>query len=133
MGDDNWWNVHTCAVRGTGEAYCWGTNGTRELGVPGVESCEGVFGVVFDCSSSPLRVTGRVRFASISVGMGTGTGHTCAVAVRGLSIYCWGANNRGQLGAASTETCTQASGVGDPIPCSTEPLQVSFPRGNPTS
>lgn len=127
MMDDNWWHGHTCAVTASGEARCWGSNGTGQLGTVGGETCEGTYGYIFDCSSSPVRVEGSVRFADISVAVGLGTGHTCAVVVGGRSIYCWGANNYGQLGVASTETCAQTGGEASQIPCSTEPALVSFP------
>jgi alpha-tubulin suppressor-like RCC1 family protein len=129
---NNVWQGHTCGLTQSGEAFCWGTNATGALGAPSPdEICDGVFGRLFPCSSSPLRVSGNVRFAGISVGAAfNNKNHTCA-ATRGGDIYCWGANEFGQLGAPSTESCTVPD-FGD-IPCSTEPVLVSIPRGNPIS
>jgi hypothetical protein len=82
-------NAHTCGLTADGSAWCWGSNPDGRLGVsPGVESCGGV-----PCSTTPVAVSGDLRFTTISAG----GSHTCGIATDGV-VYCWGANGDGQLG-----------------------------------
>jgi alpha-tubulin suppressor-like RCC1 family protein len=78
-----------CALTAAGRAYCWGTNSYGQLG--NGDSGPG------HISSGPVAVKGKLRFASIAAG---GL-HTCAVTTSGKT-YCWGYNNRGQLGNDSS-------------------------------
>lgn len=79
---------HTCAVSEDGEGFCWGKNLFGQLGRGGVA-------VDPQPSSSVLTVT---NFESISAGMD----HTCGVSADG-DLYCWGANNVGQLGTGTLD------------------------------
>lgn len=72
---------HTCGLDSGGTAYCWGDNSVGQLGV----------GAATRSSSTPLPVTGGLRFQSIAVGQE----HTCGVATDAL-VYCWG--SAAQLG-----------------------------------
>jgi len=82
---------HTCALRG-GRAFCWGRNDQGQLGSARADDrCEGV-----PCNVSPIRVEGIDGFTSIAAG----GDHTCGIA--GGALYCWGANQYGQLGADSS-------------------------------
>jgi alpha-tubulin suppressor-like RCC1 family protein len=76
---------HTCALTGEGNAYCWGSNGRGQLG-DGTTTPRSV----------PVAVTGGHTFQVIAAG-GFTIGHTCAVTTSG-NAYCWGDNERGQLG-----------------------------------
>jgi alpha-tubulin suppressor-like RCC1 family protein len=78
----------TCAIATDGEAYCWGANDAGQLGAPSSDTCGGT-----PCSRTPLAVAGSLRFTLISVG----DLHACGLAVDGTA-YCWGKNDRGQLG-----------------------------------
>ena len=81
----------SCGVTPDGDAYCWGLNNYGQLG-------RGTTGAQFD---EPEKVFGGLRFTSVS----PGTSHTCGVTTDG-DAYCWGSNNRGQLGngvAGATE------------------------------
>ncbi|HEY6927935.1 MAG TPA: Ig-like domain-containing protein [Steroidobacteraceae bacterium] len=78
---------HTCAVAETGDAYCWGSNSFGELGIGHTSPFE----------SSPQRVTGGLKFLSVSAG----AGYTCGV-VTGGDAYCWGENEFGELGTGDT-------------------------------
>ena len=81
---------HVCGVTAGGAAYCWGANGSGQLGD----------GSTFD-SSVPVLVSGGLGFASVSAGSSHTCGWTRGVIAGGLA-YCWGANGDGQLGDGST-------------------------------
>jgi alpha-tubulin suppressor-like RCC1 family protein len=78
--------AHTCAVNTDGAAYCWGANGSGQLGNASSAS-----------SLVPVAVSGALSVASISVG----ERHSCALTTSGAA-YCWGANGEGQLGNGSS-------------------------------
>jgi hypothetical protein len=75
---------HGCGIVEGGAAYCWGTNTGGVLGD----------GTTTD-SAVPIPVRGELRFAQISA---ESSDHTCGVTTTG-SLFCWGSNLSGQLGA----------------------------------
>ena len=90
----------TCAITGTGAAWCWGSN---------------LYGQVGDGTTT-------TRYAPVAVsGLGSGVAaisasdfHTCAVTSTGAAL-CWGYNLYGQLGdgtMTSRSTPTAVSGLG---------------------
>ena len=83
--------THTCALDVTGAAWCWGSNAQGQLGD----------GTTTD-RSLPVAVLGGMQFKALA---GGGDAHTCATNAAGF-VYCWGANDVGQLGNGST---TQSS------------------------
>lgn len=94
---------HTCGVTTNGSAYCWGNNGSGELG-----------NGTFQSDSVPRLVSGGLDFAQVS----GGSGFTCGVTT-GDDVYCWGANFGGQLG------------IGIFGGSRAEPTQVQDPAGGP--
>jgi alpha-tubulin suppressor-like RCC1 family protein len=92
-----------CALTASGAAYCWGWNRYGQLGT----------GDTTD-RSQPALVTGGLTFTAISAG---GDDHTCGL-TSGGAAYCWGLNNSGQVGAATSVTCSG-------FPCSLTPMPVS--------
>ena len=80
--------THTCAVSGTGQAYCWGNNGDGRLG---------------DSTTTPRNAPvavlplGGVSLVSVSAG----NAHTCGL-TSGGAAYCWGNNQYGQIGDSTT-------------------------------
>ncbi|HSW59177.1 MAG TPA: hypothetical protein VLJ60_00145, partial [bacterium] len=79
---------HTCAIDEDGKAYCWGRNTVGSLGT------ETELQLVLEPVSVDMGgVLKDRKIAEIS----SGSGHTCSVADDG-GIYCWGLNDRGQLG-----------------------------------
>jgi alpha-tubulin suppressor-like RCC1 family protein len=91
--DSDWQQVlagmqQSCGLRTDRSLWCWGTNTGLEsnegfaLGVPGIQ-------VV-----NPTRVSGGGWLA-----VATDTFHTCAIAVNGGALWCWGRNAEGQLGS----------------------------------
>ncbi|HEU4409361.1 MAG TPA: hypothetical protein VFS43_29145 [Polyangiaceae bacterium] len=83
-----------CAVGADGRAQCWGRNDLGQLGR--------------GTSGNALLGAGPVATLDAVVQMASGIAHACAVKEDG-TLYCWGANNKGQLGA----TC------GPTLPCQT--------------
>ena len=81
--------THTCALtHSSHEAYCWGFGADGELGNNSTGN-----------SSAPALISGAYTFVAIA----TGDSHTCALtATIAGYVYCWGANNHGQLGDGST-------------------------------
>lgn len=77
----------TCALDLTGKAYCWGANRYGELGDNTKQERQ-----------VPTSVSGGLFFDEIS----TGKGHTCARQKSTGFAYCWGYNNKGQLGDGTT-------------------------------
>jgi len=80
---------HTCAVEAqTALGYCWGRAG-----------------LIGDNSTSQRQTptlvgdgAGRIRFSSVSAGVS----HSCGIEFDTGTAYCWGRNDAGQLGNATT-------------------------------
>lgn len=78
---------HSCGVTTAGAAYCWGENGSGQLGTGNQTQ-----------SNAPVAVVGGITFASISAGQSQGTNNvTCGVATDGKG-YCWGSDAYGEIG-----------------------------------
>lgn len=74
---------HSCALRTRGRLYCWGSDGSGELGDGFPEVSQ----------PAPVQVGVATTWAAVT----TGAGHTCATKTNGR-LYCWGWGDRGQLG-----------------------------------
>ena len=81
----------SCGVTTGGAAYCWGSNGTGQLGVDST----------IDRSRVPVAVKGGIVFQSISAG----DVFTCGVSTAGDG-YCWGFGYYGQLGNGAFNSST---------------------------
>jgi alpha-tubulin suppressor-like RCC1 family protein len=108
--------AHNCAIGTDDAAYCWGQNGSGQLG---------------DGSATtrlvPAAVSGGFAFSTIT----SGATHSCALTLAG-SAFCWGSNQAGQLGDGSTQQRAnptsvmgghtfQAIGAGDSFTCGLRP------------
>jgi alpha-tubulin suppressor-like RCC1 family protein len=82
--------AHACALMKDRTVKCWGSNGYGQLGL-GTK----------DTQPHPLpeTVPGLSNITSLAAGGGD-TSHMCAVAGGG-NIWCWGANDYGQLGVGT--------------------------------
>jgi alpha-tubulin suppressor-like RCC1 family protein len=95
---------HTCGVTTDGRAYCWGSNGSGQLGTGTTRGPEGCFiefvtsedGV--PCSTRPVPVVGDHAFSSVEAGRG----FNCGVKTNRV-VVCWGGNNSGQVGDGTTQ------------------------------
>jgi len=77
---------HTCALQADGTLWCWGENADGQLGIGSNLP-----------SAAPVVVTASPSSWSA---VAAGGAHTCAVAGDG-TLWCWGANVKGQLGIGS--------------------------------
>jgi len=84
---------HSCALLTDQTVKCWGDNSSCQLGNGGV--CDGgaLASTVVTNASTKTPLAGVVLLAS-------SRNHTCAV-LTDHSVYCWGQNQRGQLGTAT--------------------------------
>ena len=91
----------TCAIA-DGRAYCWGDNGSGQLGINSTSDSNQPVAVhtVGDGTGSALPDDAEVRTISVSV-----SGHVCVTAMPAsgtsdadMRAYCWGRNTNGQLG-----------------------------------
>jgi hypothetical protein len=73
--------LHACARQGDGSLWCWGFNGSGQLGDGSYTDAQ-----------SPVHVMDDVGTLAV------GQSHSCAVKTDG-SAWCWGSNAFGQLGA----------------------------------
>ena len=77
-------DAHTCALDYYGQAFCWGDNGSGQLGVGGTTD-----------AAVPTFVAGLTGRTLVEIT--TGADHSCALDDQGAA-WCWGANAHGQLG-----------------------------------
>ncbi len=78
---------HSCGLTGAGIAYCWGKNSEGQLGDGSVIN-----------RAVPKPVASGLTFVSVSA---RGAYHSCGVTTDGVG-YCWGSDEKGQLGDGST-------------------------------
>ena len=90
---------HSCALKASGAASCWGSNESRQLGSGNDSS-----------ALAPVPVAGSHHFVAISAG----AGHTCALDENGAA-WCWGTGEQGQLGTGRPSDSSAA-----PVPVRTD-------------
>jgi alpha-tubulin suppressor-like RCC1 family protein len=92
---------HTCAVQGNA-LLCWGGNDKGQIGMGTI-----------DANNATILTPTSALIATIARAASS-TDDTCAITVNG-GLWCWGANDRGQLAQGST---------GEPSPV---PIRVNVP------
>jgi alpha-tubulin suppressor-like RCC1 family protein len=88
---------HTCAIRSNKTLWCWGYNGSGQLGIGGTTN-----------KNTPQQVGIDTNWATVSAG----GSHTCGTKIDN-TLWCWGGNADGQVGDGSNtnrETPTQVVG-----------------------
>lgn len=102
-------SVTTCGIAADGRTYCWGLDRYGNLGSGAVapDRC----GIdQSPCSRQPLEVAGGLQFTMLSMS----TTASCGITVD-QALYCWGSNERGQLGNGSlVESSNSPVRVADP-------------------
>lgn len=102
---------HSCVLTDTDELMCWGRGDFGQLGV----------GEAGDLAQ-PAKVAGLAQVTSFSLGGVHSCAVTAPVGTDPAKLWCWGDNQYGQLGQASTEIGTSNS-----------PLEVTGLTGEPVS
>ena len=96
---------HTCAVLSGGGVRCWGANDNGQLGVAPADSRQQCTvpdsspATHLPCETTPRDVPGLANVVDVAVGNGS----SCAL-TRDGAVFCWGANDVGQLGLGSNDT-----------------------------
>ena len=85
---------HNCAVSSDKFVYCWGWNGSGQLGTTSNELCV----INRPCTRTPTKLPASVKMSAI----GLGTAHSCGLVGATGAVYCWGFNASGQLGDGTT-------------------------------
>jgi alpha-tubulin suppressor-like RCC1 family protein len=88
---------HTCGLTPNGDAFCWGTDGSGQLG-NGTPSNSFFAPTPIDLSNFA-----EETIPDLSNSISSGGVHTCALSKTG-SGYCWGNNVFGQLGIGSSDS-----------------------------
>ena len=116
MADAAGGTSHTCIVKKSGTAFCWGANGKGQLGTG---------------TTTPSLVPVAVSMLTTGVEIGAGEAHTCARRFDG-TVVCWGENKNGQCGdgtgngtrmspvAVMNLAATTSLGVGANHSCATD-------------
>ena len=86
-------DFHTCAITTGKSLYCWGFNGSGQIG-------DGT-------TTSPRPLPTKIGTSGVWVGVSAsginGNAHTCATTTAN-SLYCWGYNADGQIGDGTVGT-----------------------------
>lgn len=94
--------LYTCALTITGGVKCWGYNWEGQLGD--------------NTRSNRLTPVNVVGLSSGVVAISGGGYHACVITTTG-GVKCWGQNDSGQVGAATSQTCNT-------LPCRLTPIDV---------
>ncbi len=105
------------ALRDDGTVWTWGVNHLGQLGISSASETCGAGDTLLPCSRTPLQVGGLSGVVTVAAG----DRHALALKRDG-TVWAWGYNPYGQLGATSQETCEIAN---TNLPCSRTPLQVA--------
>lgn len=102
-GDTVWTDLtartrHTCAIASDGSLWCWGDDSDGQLGL----------GDVGIDRHEPTEVAPGTTWRAVRAG----ALHTCAIDDAG-ALWCWGANDTGQLGLGDSEPRLVPTRVGD--------------------
>jgi hypothetical protein len=85
-----------CAVDASGDLWCWGNGAFGLLGNGSTNDSPFAVAVMTGSGGTATQFTG---VTSVSIA----ESHICAVTASG-ALYCWGANDSGQLGTGTTST-----------------------------
>lgn len=108
VGDDTWSELtagwaHTCGITTEGKLYCWGGNYYGQVGDGTI--CGGYPDPCIILIPSKIGDDTWARIAA-------GDTHTCGIQTDN-KLYCWGENDRNQLGDGTTDDKTVPTKIGD--------------------
>ncbi len=95
---------YTCAIGTNSRAYCWGYNGSGQLGDGSNTG-----------SKNPVVVLQGAMNGSATIKQITTGDNTTCVLSSDNKAYCWGSNSKGQFGVGSTTSSASPVKVNDPI------------------
>jgi alpha-tubulin suppressor-like RCC1 family protein len=95
---------HSLALKNDGTVWAWGDNADGQLGIGNTIT-----------QTQPVQIT--ALNGMVMVAIAAGGNHSLAVRDDG-TVWAWGSNSNGQLGATTTQTCGTVS-------CSMAPIQAS--------
>jgi alpha-tubulin suppressor-like RCC1 family protein len=107
-----------CALRADGTVFCWGQNGNGEVG-NGTTSAQQLTPVLVSGLSNAIAIAGDDL-------------HKCALRSDG-TLWCWGANQFGELGDGTTidrSAPVQVSGISNAVAVATTRLDPEVSNGN---
>ncbi len=110
---------HTCGLASNGALLCWGDDAAGQLGgaEPASLPCSGF---EIPCRPSAWPVAGPAEWQAVDAG----TTFTCALDDAGVA-YCWGRNDRGQLGVAGPPQDCEVPPYGLLMDCRRQPAPVA--------
>ncbi|MEZ4369394.1 MAG: hypothetical protein R3B07_01155 [Polyangiaceae bacterium] len=106
---------HSCLLLESGNVYCWGSNASGQLGLPGVAELGKT-----EVAGSDAKVNVGAPVAQLTAGVAT----TCAL-LRDGSVKCWGKADLGELGGGSTQPTTVSPADLDPVPLGGRAVAIS--------
>ena len=116
---------NSCGLGAAGAAYCWGSEvalGNPDASLTPVEQCGYTVPPHYgNCSHAPVPVAGGHSFSRIAAGHN----HVCGVTSSG-AVYCWGANESGQIGSGDTQYAAVPTLVALPGPAKAISLGADF-------
>jgi alpha-tubulin suppressor-like RCC1 family protein len=92
---------HTCGIDTAGKAWCWGADGSGQVG----DGDEGMPAL------APVAVAGGHTFTTLTAGKE----HTCGVDTNGMA-WCWGADGSGTLGHRGDDRSGNTYRAPEPTP-----------------
>lgn len=108
-----------CALKESGQLYCWGRNDDYQLGGGRLKPGVGYFDV-------PLPVADSLKFQEV----GVGAGYICGLTVDG-TVYCWGEDSFNKLGGGDSDAYTRVGthveyAKAISVPSTVEKLSVGY-------
>lgn len=96
-------STHSCAIKTNYSLWCWGDNSEGQIGNgdPQGQICIGG-------ASSFCRDKTKKQWVKVSAG----NNYTCGIERTTQKLYCWGKNNYGQLGHATSSVPVEVTGGG---------------------